>query len=284
MITGTEAGSVIGCNLAEAFSDKYELYTPTRKQLDLTDYDAVSRYFDNNRIDIIILSAASVVNKLESDLKMFFNLEKYSRNLEKMIYFSSGAEYDKRFDLINVNENDIGKRIPVDEYGFAKYIMTEYARRSSNIYNLRFFGIFGKYEDWTYKYISNLCCKAIFNLPLSIRRQCLFDYIYVNDLPGVVEWMIENKPDYHDYNFVSGKPFLLTEIAEMVLKISGKDLEVIMLNPEGRGLGYTASNERLKKELPWFEPTPLYEAIEELYGWYYNNSDTIDLDILRQTR
>ena len=284
LITGTGERSFVGRNLSEALRDKYDLYTTTSKDLDLTDYNAVSRYFDSHTIDIIIHACSSTVNTLDSDLKMFFNLERYSVNIEKLIYFGSGAEFDKRFNIINASENDIGMRIPPDGYGFAKYIMNAYARRSGNIYNLRLFGIFGKYEDWTYKFISNLCCKAIFDLPLTIRRECRFDYIFINDMPNVVEWLIENNPDHHDYNFAFGTSILLSALAKMVREISGKPLEIVMLNPNGYNNEYTACNKRLRKQLPWFEPTPLYEAIEHLYKWYYDNKEKVNIDVLRQTK
>jgi GDP-L-fucose synthase len=283
-ISGTGKVGFIGNNLTEAFKDKYKLFTPVKDELDLTDHEAISRYFDKNKVDIVIHSASSINDILGNDLKMFFSIEKHKKSVEKIIYFGTGAEFDKRFDIVKASEEDIGKRIPVDGYGLAKYIMNAYTRRTNNIYNLRFFGIFGKYEDWTYKFISNLCCKALFDLPLTIRRECCFDYIYVDDLPNVVEWFIENEPDHHDYNFVSGKPVLLTEIADMIKDISGKNLDIILLDHEGRNCEYTASNDRLRKQLPWFEPTPIYIAIDKLYAWYSNNLATIDIDILRQTK
>jgi GDP-L-fucose synthase len=215
---------------------------------------------------------------------MYFNLERLSRNLDKIIYFGSGAEFDKRYDITMVSEDDIGKRIPADGYGFAKYIMTQYARKSDNIYCLRLFGIFGKYENWTYKFISNLCCKAIYDLPLTIRRECRFDYIYIDDLSDVIEWMLENQPRYHDYNFTFGKPVLLTELAELVLKAADKKLDVIMLDSNGRSNDYTAGNERLKGELPWFMPTALESAIEKLYQYYDSHRNEIDYDVLKNTR
>lgn len=284
LITGTGQRGFVGRNLAERLCDEYELCTPFSNELDATDYEAVSRYIDNKKIDIIIHSASSIDNTLDSDLRMFFNMARQCGKVEKLIYFGSGAEFDKRFDIINASEYNIGERIPADGYGFAKYIMSEYARMSESIYNLRLFGIFGKYEDWTYKFISNLCCKAIYDLPLTIRRECKFDYIYIDDLPDVIKWFLENKPNYHDYNFVSGTKVLLSEIANMVRDISGKKLEIVMLNPSGYNNEYTACNNRLMKQLPWFEPTPLYEAIERLYKWYYDNKETINIKTLRQTK
>ena len=284
LLTGTGPRGFVGRNLAETLKDKYELYTPASLELDLRDYESVARYIDRHKIETIVHACSSIDDTLDSDLKMYFNLEKQIRNLDKMIYFGSGAEFDKRYDIVMASEDDIGNRIPIDAYGFAKYIMTTYSRLSGNIYCLRLFGIFGKYEDWTYKFISNICCKAVFDLPLTIRRECKFDYIHIDDLTGVIEWLLENKPAYHDYNFAYGSPVLLTELAEMTLQASGKKLDVRVLNPDGLNNEYTSSNKRLLNELPWFKPTSLDTAIESLYRYYADNMGLIDIELLRQTK
>jgi len=284
LLTGAGPRGFVGRNLAETFNEKYTLFTPGSKELDLRDYETTARYIDNHKIDSIIHASSSIENTLESDLRMYFNLEKLSRNMDKMIYFGSGAEFDKRFNIMMASEDDIGKRMPVDGYGFAKYLMTTHSRLSENVYCLRLFGIFGKYEDWTYKFISNICCKAVYNLPLTIRRDCKFDYIYIDDLPNVVEWLLEYKPKYHDYNFTYGSPILLTELVDMTLKASGKELEVIILNPNGLNNEYTSSNERLTNELLSFKPTQLEIAVEKLYKYYVDNQDNIDYEVLKNTR
>ena len=284
LITGTGRKGFVGRNIADNFKDKYELFTPSSNELDLRDYEAVVKYIDKKKIDYIVHACSSSENILDSDLKMYFNLEKISNNVEKMIYFGSGAEYDKRYDIIMACEDDIGKRMPVDEYGFGKYIMTNHAKLSKNIYCLRLFGIFGKYEDWTKKFISNICCKVIYDLPITIRRECKFDFIYIDDLPDVIEWMLNNDPKYHDYNFTYGKPVFLTELAKMTLRASGKNLNIDVLNLDGFNNEYTSNNNRLTNELKWFKPTNIELAIEKLYKYYYDNREIIDIDIIKHTR
>lgn len=58
--------------------------------------------------------------------------------------------------------------------------------RIENIYNMRLFGVYGPYEDWSSCFISNICCKTIFNVPLSMRQNCIFSYIYVEDLVDII--------------------------------------------------------------------------------------------------
>ena len=85
--------------------------------------------------------------------------------------------------------------------------MTEHARNSKNIYNLRLFGIFGKYELWNQRFISNAICKALFGFPITQRQDVFLDYLHVDDLCKMVRWVIERNPVYHEYNVVSGRKY-----------------------------------------------------------------------------
>lgn len=286
MITG--GSGFVGRNLREYLASDYELFAPSHKELELLDYDALERYVTENQIDVIVHGAIHVpmFNGAEkeffNDMQMFANLEKISHHVEKLIYFGSGAEFDKRYDIYMVKEEDLGKTIPTSEYGLAKYTMNMIARRSSNIYNLRLFGIFGKYELWNIKFLSNLCCKAIFDIPMTVRKDCYFDFISIENLAHVVAWFIENEPDWHDYNVCYGKPYLLSELAQIIKRISGKDLPITLLSDE-RNVDYCADNSRLLAQIPELKITPMEEALENLYRYYENNQNLIDVDVLRKS-
>lgn len=286
LITG--GSGFVGRNLKESLAGKYEIFAPSHKELELLDYDALENYVVSNKIDVIIHGAIHVpmFNGVEkeffNDMQMFTNMEKISHRVQKLLYFGSGAEFDKRFDIYMAREEDLGKTIPTSEYGLAKYTMNLIARQSSNIYNLRLFGIFGKYELWNIKFLSGLCCKALFDLPLTVRKDCYFDFISIEDLGNIVTWFIENEPKWHDYNICYGKPYLLTELAEMVKKVSGKDLTVTLLSNE-RNVDYCADNTRLAEEIPDLVITPMEKALEDLYRYYSEHRDIIDLEVLKRS-
>lgn len=287
LITG--GSGFIGRNLIEGLSQSYNVFSPRHEDLELLDYDALLSYITANRIDVIIHAAIHVPQfhgaekELFNDMQMFLNLEKVSVLVEKVIYFGSGAEYDKRLDIIDVKEEDFGKSIPNSDYGIGKYIMTKLARNSSNIYNLRLFGVFGKYELWQVKYLSNICCKAVFDLPLTIRKNCRFNFLWIDDLIWIVDWFLNNNPIYHDYNVCHDKNYLLSELAEMVTQISGKKLIIQMLSDE-RNMDYTACNQRLHNEIKNLTITPIKESLEELYYYYELNKTLIDYNVLSKTK
>ncbi|GAA0083774.1 hypothetical protein UT300007_02130 [Clostridium sp. CTA-7] len=290
LITGAGPNGFVGRNLKEMLAIKYNIYSPSSKELDLCDYNALEKYISENSISNVIHSAVhnprtkGIDGEIENNLRMYFNLAKLSTKLEKLIYFGSGAEFDKRFSINMVKEDDIGISIPIDPYGFTKYIMNDNAIKSDNIYNMRLFGIYGKYEYWQSKFISNLCCKAVYDLPLTVRKNCWFDFLYIDDLPIIIEWFIENTPKYKDYNVCYGKALDLVSIAKIVNEVSGKNLEVKLLNTEGFNLSYTANNDRLLKEIPNLRLTDYKSAITKLYKYYYENKDIIDYSILKETR
>ena len=95
--------------------------------------------------------------------------------------------------------------MPRDAYGFSKYICAKYIERSEKIVNLRLFGVFGAYEDYTVRFISNACCRALKGLPIVLRQDVTFDYLYVKDLAKITRWFIENNARHKAYNVCTGR-------------------------------------------------------------------------------
>lgn len=157
--------------------------------------------------------------------------------------------------------------------------MTKYTQLSTNIYNLRLFGVFGKYDDWRYRFIPNTCANAVLNLPISINQNVIFDYLYIDDLIKIVKWFINNKPKKNVYNVCTGKVYDFKTLAEKIIKISSKNLDII-IKTEGLGREYSGDNSLLMNELNGFEFIPIDKSIEALYDWYDLNKHIIEKDKL----
>ncbi len=289
LLTGAGPHGFIGRNIAPALRERYTVFTPSSRELDLCDYDALARYVEAHRVDTVIHGAAQspvhtgTEDAMCHDLQMFFNLDKLSGQLDKVLYFGSGAEFDKRLPMENVREEELGRSIPNEYYGLEKYIMAQYARASCNIYNLRLFGVFGKYEHWQSKFISNLCCKAVYDLPLTVRQNCMFDFLYVEYLPPIVIWFLEHSPKYHDYNVCTGEPIDLVSIAHTVLECAEKDLPILVAR-DGWNLAYTGDCSRLAAEYGPLQPHNLKTAISDLYAYYLEHQAEIPCEELEGTR
>jgi UDP-glucose 4-epimerase len=284
LITG--GSGFIGRNLAEQLASRYEVWTPSSAELDLLKEQAVRNYLDANRFDVIMHAATTRSNRrvpapadlLDRNCRMFFNLARNQGRFGKMIHFGSGAEYDRVQLPPRVREDYFDTRVPRDPYGFSKYICAQHIERSEGIVNLRLFGVFGPYEDYTVRFISNACCRALKGLPIVLRQDVAFDYLYIDDLVRVTKWFIENNPRHKAYNVCTGRPVALTQLAEIVARISGRNPDVSVVK-EGMGPEYSADNSRLLAEMGGYQFGDLEKSVKNLYGWYEQHE--IDVGSLR---
>jgi len=268
------ASGFIGKNIGQQLGGTCTLLAPSHSEMDLMDSDAVSAYLSNHKVDSIIFAANIGGNRKQDDvssvteknLTMFMNVAKHEGKFKKMVFLGSGAEYDKRQDLVLVKEEDFGKSIPIDEYGLAKYKISEYIASHKNIISLRCFSVYGKYEDADIRFISNCIRKAIKGEPLSIYQNVFFDFLWVNDLVSIIEYILRHPVKEKFYNACSGQRVDLLSIAELIKKISGKPLEIIV-KQEGWAKEYTGSNSRLLAEIPKLHLTPLEEGIRLLFKY-----------------
>lgn len=289
----TGGSGFIGKNIAESYlSQKYHIIAPKRDELDLADDESVSKFFQKSEIskkgfDVVIQSAYKPAhrNTLDStgvfytNSRMFFNLAKYSDSFEKIINIGSGAIYDMRHYKPKMPEEYFGDFIPVDEHGFCKYVIGKYIENSHKIIDLRVFGIFGKYEDYAIRFISNAICKTIFDLPITIKQNRKFDYIYIDDLMPILEFFIEKNVQYNSYNITPDSSVELLKIAEIINFVSKKALPIVT-SLSGFGSEYSGDNSRLKKEIKSFEFKNIEDSIDALYKWYLDNKNNINKQLL----
>ncbi len=278
----------VGRNLKEYLErlEAYELLCPSHAELDLLAEKQVEDYLCTHKPDVVIDAAVcrnpkyyqndSPGTELEQDLRMFFNLEKYHAYYGKMLYFGSGAELDKRMDICSAKEDAYPNGVPANDYGFAKYVIGRNIENSDNIFNLRLYGLFGKYENWRTTFISGACCKAIKGLPITIRQNVIFDYLYIDDFCRIIQWFIEHKPRYHTYNIASGRKVDLVTIAETVKRLSRKDIPIIVCK-DGFGNEYTADISRLKDEYENLVIEGLDDSVRKLLSYYRSIESEIDL-------
>jgi len=284
----TGGSGFIGRNILESFlSDKYHILAPSSRELNLPDEKSVDAYFESHQIDIVVHSAVKPGHRNAKDFsdlfytntRMFFNLERHKEEYEKMLVIGSGAIYDSRNYRPKMQEEEWCTHIPADEHGYCKYVCEKVIEKSFNVYDLRVFGIFGKYEDYAIRFISNAICKALFGLPITIKQNRKFDYLFVDDLMVVLDWFIENNPQYKSYNITPDESVSLYDLAFLVKELSGSDVP-IWVSEVGMGLEYSGNNSRLRNEMFSLVFTPLKDAIRSLIEWYRTQKEQIDINFL----
>ena len=284
----TGGSGFIGRNLIERLPGDYEIIAPKSCDLDLCDQKAVEDFVCSNDFDVVIHTATwNATNNspkdtqlvLEKNLMMFFNLARLNENFGKMIYYGSGAEYDNRHYIPFMKEEYFDSHIPVDQYGFSKYIMSRYISNADNILDLRIFGCYGPYEDWEIRFISNAMCKALHGLSITIRQNVYFDYIWVGDLVRMTEWAMRTRTNHRHYNACTGQHIDLLSLAQMIREVTGADVP-ITIGKEGLKPEYSGDNSRIINEIGDFEFTPLRKTLEMLRDYYKDNFGLIDPKLL----
>ena len=287
----TGSNGFVGSHLKEYLLGHYDysLFTPSSKQLDLSDEQAVDKYILENKIDIIVHTAnrgggrdtTDMKSVTEYNLRIFFNIAKHEKNLKKIISFGSGAEYGKHKPIIEAKEEDYWEAFPLEEYGFYKSITSHYIERSQNIVQLRIFGAYGEYENYRYKFISNAIVKNLFHLPITINKNVYFDYIYSEDLVKIVDFFIHNDAKEKIYNITTGRKIDLITLAQCVNDVSDFHSDIRVIN-EGLNNEYTSNNERLLKELGDFQFTSHKNAIAKMRCYFQKNVENLDTQLIKE--
>lgn len=264
----TGGSGFIGRNIKDYLRGICELYTPTRQELNLLDEQAVKDYLRRHQIEIVIHAAnpnpvKNLIDKketmFEDSIRGFMNLFHAQEYYEKMYTLGSGAEYDKSRDIVLISEEEESRSTPYDSYGLAKYVMNRLTEGSEKHCNLRIFACYGP-TDHESKFITHAihCCMK--QEPITIRQDCYFDYMHVNDLAKIIGYFIYHEPAHKAYNVCTGTRYLLSEIADMVRKQMNSKSEIVFLKA-GLNKEYTGSNHRLIAEMGSYQFMSLEEGI-----------------------
>lgn len=276
----TGSSGFIGQNILEALGNRYEISAPSHQEFDLLNQTTVENYLSNGKFDIVIHSANTnhmkhpeVIGKvIEQDLRMYYNLANCSELYRRMIYFGSGAEYNINHYKPLMKEEYLGKYIPLDEYGFAKYVSACYTEKTRNIYELCLFGVYGKYEEWKRRFISNVIYQCMSFSEITINQHAMYDYLYIDDLISILCWFIDlsNCPRWHRYNVCTSKRKDLYEIAMIVKEGIHPDTNIRVIQ-EGWKKEYSGCNDRLLGEIGAFEFKDIRDAVKDLVMFYQDN-------------
>ena len=267
----------------------YRVLAPSSSELNLLDEQAVDAFIRRQPVDIIIHAAnkgggrdtMGMDEVVHNNLRMFLNIVKHADKVEKIIHFGSGAEYGKHRPIVMATEDEASKALPHDAYGFYKSVCSRYIEHShTNILNLRIFACYGKYEDYRYKFISNAIVKNLLGLPITIRQNVNFDYVYVDDLVKMVAWAMISNTFYKAYNISRGMSVDLLTLAGLINSVADCPSEIVVDIP-GLNREYTSSNRRIIEECP-VDFTPHSIAIGLLYEYYAKNLSGLDLEAVRQ--
>ena len=230
-----------------------------------------------------MIHSAVDITSVENTLKVFFNIYNAKKYFGHMVQIGSGAEYDKRAYEPIMKESIFKKSIPIDTYGLGKFCIanTLESTEENKVTNLRLFGIFGSYEDYSRRFISNNICNSLAGLPVSLNRNMLFDFIWVDDFSRFLHGIIDKLPlTKTSYNFCSGSPVSLVDLAEIINRLMSNSTDVIVKN-SGMNPEYSGDPSIIFNEIGDFDFTPFESSIGKLIKFYKETLTDEDIETFR---
>ena len=225
-----------------------KLLVTDRTTLNVTDYESVRGFFENNVVDVVIHTAVKGGKRLDTqtvddiidNILMFKNLSYFSDQFKIMFNFGSGAEFNRMNSIDCATEESVSASLPTDYYGLSKNIIArKIAKMNSNIYNLRLFGCFGQHEEPQRLFRS---CYNNFKLNQSALITCdkYMDYFYAQDVGRVIEHIIEKHDTSlpRDINLCYPEKYTLSEHAQVIKDLTNAKSQVIIEQKE-MGKSYT---------------------------------------------
>lgn len=190
-------------------------------------------------------------------------------HVKKMIVASSAAVYGESLPKIKLTEDS--ETHPISPYGESK-IMMEYEIKKNNEKNdvnciiLRFFNIYGIGQSSEYAGVITKFIKKIkMNEPLEIFGDGMQtrDFVSINDVINSIHNSIKNGNN-RTYNIASGKTITVKELAEQMISMSKKNLEIIYNDVKTGDIKFSNADISLaKKELKYL-PKYGVESIKNL--------------------
>lgn len=226
-------------------------FATNRSQVDLLDNLQVDNFIQKNKIDIIIHNAIKGGRRTREDdastayenILMYENIVKNSNKVSKIINFDSAAAFDRRRDICNSKESELGLHVPRDFYGFSKMNIALRSLQVINSYNLRIFNCFGLLETSDRMTKSNIK-NYIDGNDIIIFKNKYMDIFYIDDLFSVIKHYLLNNDLPKDINCVYKNKTTLLDVAEMINNLDAKKSKIKILENE-MGLSYTGSSEKI---------------------------------------
>lgn len=257
LITG--GSGFVGRNIARVLRERgHKVLTPTHQELDFTDLGSVFTYQTTHWYDVIIHCAVKghfgevKHQDLVDNIKMFENLAMIDDRFVPIIIIGSGAEFDRRFSIDVMEEDQIFNAWPVDLYGLSKNII---ARRtlSKEIgfpYIIRLFGCFGSDEP-EFRFIKRSILRLREGLPIEIEQNRKMDFFFVDDVASVIDHIFGHHDMDSNMNLVyfqsSDHRHSLVDIAEIICAKMKVPSNIVIKNKD-MGHSYTGCANKLDSE------------------------------------
>ena len=250
----------------------------------ITDLDLLTKTFKN--VDYVFHEAAipSVPRSIKDPIKSNYTNVNGTLNVlvaardsrvEKVVYASSSSVYG---DTPVLPKKEDMTPSPLSPYAVSKLVGEYYCRVFTETYglptvSLRYFNVYGPWQDPSSEYaavIPNFISRV-----LNCKSPIVFgdgkqtrDFTFVRDVVNANTFAVKGKT-CGVFNIASGKRISINELAQLVIKMTSKDIDVVYDDSRPGDIMHSLADISKAKEKFGYEPRfDLTEGLEETLKWF----------------
>jgi len=234
----------LGKELIPQLSKKYRILTYDG---DILDYKKLFNFVESNEITKIIHAAAKIgtnpgmngTELLIENIEMISNIIKL--NLPT-ITFCSGKIFGYQNGISNAKEDEIFI-YPADYYGQSKFIIKKLIENIEHFTIIRYFNVFGYYEN-NQRFIKSNLLRYAHKKPMEVNQDLEFDTFYVEDSLPIIESWLSEKLISKETNLVYQNKLKLTDLCELINKLDKHKVKIVLKENELAN-NYTGNGDKL---------------------------------------
>jgi UDP-glucose 4-epimerase len=250
----------------------------------ITDLDLLNKTFKN--VDYVFHEAAipSVPRSIKDPIKSNYTNVNGTLNVlvaardsgvEKVVYASSSSVYG---DTLVLPKKEDMTPSPLSPYAVSKLVGEYYCRVFTETYglptvSLRYFNVYGPWQDPSSEYaavIPNFISRV-----LNCKSPIVFgdgkqtrDFTFVKDVVNANTFAMNCKT-CGVFNIASGKRISINELAQLVIKMTSKDIDVVYDDSRPGDIMHSLADISKAKEKFGYEPRfDLTKGLEETLKWF----------------
>lgn len=279
------------------------LLTRPHKELDLTDTSAVKTFFEENKPEYVILSAAKVggiqgnntypVEFFTENMKIQLNVieNSFKNNVKKLLFLGSSCIYPKNAPQPMKEEYLLSSELETtnEMYALAKISGLKLCASYNREYDTDYISVM---PCNLYGLNDNYDKENAHVLPMLVRRfheakedglkevvvwgtgTPLREFMYAGDLAKAVVYLMENKSAKEIGEFINigtGKEVTILELAQLIKKVVGYEGRLVFDKTKPDGTMRKLMDVSRINSLGWMAETELEEGIEIVYRDFLNS-------------
>lgn len=297
---------LVGSNIIKKIdTQKYHVYSPTRKELDLFNQEKVLDWFFENRVECVILAAARVggivANSTYPTEFLFENLTMQNNiimsalksDVQNLIFLGSSCIYPRECPqpireeyLLTGPLEKTNKSYALAKIAGIQLCDSIREQYGKNYYSLMPCNLYGPGD--------NFDLEASHVIPGMIRKieaakdndeatlkllgtgRPLREFLYVEDLAEAIIFMLENYNGGEGLiNVGSGSEISIRNLANIIAMVMGYTGEILFDTEGLDGTPRKVMDNSKMESLGWKPKMSLEDGIKETIEWYWDNKDKI---------